>query len=157
MRITYLALGFIAILFLSGCTPDISAGNYSTAQAGQASRTVSGVIIAATPVRVSGSPGRASGIGTLAGAIAGAAAGSAIGGGARANVIGGVGGAVFGGVAGDYAENRLTQQVGMQYQVKLKNGSILTIAQGLNPQLNVGQRVYVILGNPARVIPAVYY
>jgi outer membrane lipoprotein SlyB len=141
--------------FLTACTPDISAGSYSTGQIGQAANTGRGTIIAATPIKVSsrgvGSES-ALGVGSIAGGLAGAAGGSAIGGGTRMNVIGGVGGAVLGGLIGNYAEQKLTTQTGMQYTVKLRNGQVITVSQGLNPILGVGQRVFVIFSNPARVV-----
>jgi len=146
------ALVMVGVLSLAGlltaCTQDISAGSYQVDQVGQAAQTARGVIIAATPVKVQGT----NAVGTIAGGVAGAAAGSAIGGGTRANVIGGVGGAVLGGMIGNYAEKELTKQTGMQYTVKLKNGKIFTVTQGMNPVLAVGQRVFVIFGNPARVV-----
>jgi outer membrane lipoprotein SlyB len=147
------AMGVLLLVgTLSGCTPDISPMNYGTAQTGQAAPTVRGVIIAATPVRVSGG-GQSAGVGTLAGAVAGGAAGSAIGGGARANIIGGVGGAVLGGVLGNAIQQNLSTQTGIQYQVKQRNGGIVTVTQGVNPPLSVGQHVFVIYGSQTRVIP----
>lgn len=135
--------------FLTACTPDISAGSYATGQVGQAARTASGVIIAARPVSVSNGDNM---VGTLGGAALGGIAGSAIGGGTRANLLGAVGGALVGGAVGNYAEGKMSSQTGMQYTVRLANRSVVTVTQGMNPVLNVGQKVYVIFGNPARVI-----
>lgn len=143
------------MLFLAGCTPNIEPENYSTDQTGQASKTQSAVIVAATPVTVSGAGGGTQGVGTLAGAVAGGAGGSAIGGGARANIIGGVGGALIGGALGSLAEKKLTSQTGMQYQVALNGdrNNMITVTQGATPLLRPGQKVYVIYSNPVRVIP----
>lgn len=146
------ALLMVGVLSLSGlltaCAPDISAGSYTTGQVGQAAQTARGTIIAATPVNVQNDGT----LGTVIGGVAGAVAGSAIGGGTRANILGGVGGAVLGGAAGNYAEKKLTHQTGMQYTIKLRNGKAVTVTQGMNPVLAVGQRVFVIFGNPARVV-----
>jgi outer membrane lipoprotein SlyB len=136
---------------VTACAPDISAGSYTTGQIGQAAQTSRGVITAATPINVQNDGT----LGTVIGGVAGAVAGSAIGGGTRANVLGGVGGAVLGGAAGNYAEKKLTQQTGMQYTVKLRNGRYVTVTQGMNPPLGVGQRVLVIFSNPARVVAEV--
>lgn len=148
-------LSTIGVITLAGlltaCAPDISAGTYTSNEVGQAAATAPGVIIAATPVRVTNS---GPGIGTAIGAVAGGVAGSTIGGGTRANILGALGGAVVGGMAGNYAENRLSTQTGMQYSVRLRNGRIYTITQGMNPVLAVRQRVMVIFGNPARVVAA---
>ncbi len=147
------ALVVIGVISLAGlltaCTPDISAGSYSSNQIGQAAATAPGVIIAATPIKVTNS---GAGIGTVIGAVAGGVAGSTIGGGTTANILGGLGGAVVGGMAGNYAENRLSTQTGMQYTVRLKNGRDYTVTQGMNPILSVRQHVMVIFSNPARVV-----
>jgi len=144
----------VSVALLTACAPDISPENYQTSQAGQAANTVRGTIIAATPVKVTGAPGMMSGVGTLGGAAVGGVAGSAIGGGWRSNLLGGIGGAVLGGLAGNYAESKLTSQTGIQYQVQLKSGSIVSVTQGSTPLLTVGEHVFVIYGSgQTRVIP----
>jgi outer membrane lipoprotein SlyB len=143
-------LALLSAGFLTACTPDISAGSYTTGEVGQAARTESGVIIAARPVHVANASGM--NVGTLGGAALGGIAGSAIGGGTRMNLLGAVGGALVGGAAGNYAENKISSQTGIQYTIRLKNRSVVTITQGMDPILNVGQHVFVIFGNPARVI-----
>ncbi len=150
MKFKYLIALAFSLLGLSACTPDISAGSYTTNEVGAASETKQGTIINATPVNVSGS--RSPGVGTLVGAVAGGVAGSAIGGSSRANILGGLGGAVLGGAAGNYAENKMSQQTGMQYSVRLRGGRIVTVTQGMQPVLAAGQHVLVIFSNPARVI-----
>jgi outer membrane lipoprotein SlyB len=142
--------GLITAGFLSACTPDISAGSYTSNQIGQAAPTMQGRIIAATPIKVSSGDNS---VGTVAGALAGGIAGSAIGGGSRANALGAVGGAVLGGVIGNYAQQNLSTQTGMQYTVRLRNRQLYTVTQGMNPMLGVGQPVMVIFSNPARVVP----
>jgi Outer membrane lipoprotein len=142
-----------SLISLAGCAPDINALDYNSSQAGQMQQTVRGTVVGATPVKVSGSHDL--GIGSLAGAAAGAVGGSVLGGGMRANLLGGLGGALLGGAAGDYAQKKLTQQTGMQYQVKLKNSrEIITVVQGLNPRYHVGQPVYVLYGDKTRIVPA---
>ena len=148
--VAVMAVGLAGML--TGCAPDISPLNYSTDQTGIAAQTARGVVVAATPVKVSGGRGLTSNVGTLAGAVAGAAGGSAIGGGTRMNVLGGVGGAVLGGVLGNMAESKLTEQTGMQYEVRLANRSVVTVTQGMNPPFGVGQHVFVIFSNPARIV-----
>ena len=138
---------------VTGCAPDINAMDYNSSQAGQAAQTVPGTVIQAMPVKVSGDNNGGMGLGTLAGAAAGAIGGSVLGGGTRMNLLGGLGGALIGGAVGNYAQNKLTQQVGMQYQVRLKNGQVVSVTQGMNPRYNVGDRVFVILGGKARIIP----
>jgi outer membrane lipoprotein SlyB len=144
------AVALLMMGFLTACTPNISAGSYTTDQVGQAARTARGTIIAARPVNVANAGGF--GVGTLGGAAVGGIAGSTIGGGGTANLLGAVGGALVGGAVGNYAENKMTSQTGMQYTIRLANRSVVTVTQGMDPILNVGQHVYVIFSNPARVI-----
>ena len=143
---------FALMSLLTACAPDISAGTYNTDQIGQAAATSPGVIVAATPIKVNSNTG--STIGTIAGAVAGGVAGSTIGGGNTANILGGVGGALVGGAIGNYAGDKLTTQTGMQYTVRLRNGRMFTVTQGMNPILSVRQHVMVIFSNPARVVAA---
>ena len=91
-------------------------------------------------------------MGTTAGAAAGSVAGSAIGGAARENIIGAIGGAVVGGIIGSMAEEGATQQQGMEYVVETENGSLITVVQGTDPCLNIGDKVIVIYGQRSRVI-----
>lgn len=138
---------------MTGCAPDMSANNYNYANTGAAQATVEGVIVSLRPVHVSGD----STAGTAIGAGGGALAGSLIGGGTRANLAGALGGAVVGGLVGRAAGKSLTGQTAIEYIVKTKSGRLLTIVQGTQTSLAVGQRVLVILGNPARIIPATTY
>jgi len=149
LKVLLPSVALLIMGFLTACTPNISAGSYTTDQVGQAARTARGVIIAARPVNVANS---GVGVGTVGGALLGGVAGSAIGGGTRMNILGALGGAAVGGAVGNYAENKMTSQTGMQYTIKLANKSVVTVTQGMDPILNVGQHVYVIFSNPARVI-----
>lgn len=137
-------------LLLSGCQRDLSPDAYNVSAVGQVNRVVRGIVISARPVDISGSK---SGVGAGAGALAGGVAGSSIGGNARTNIIGAVGGAVVGGVAGAVVEEGSTRQTGMEYVVEATNGALLTVVQGDNKPLAVGQTVLVIYGNPSRIIP----
>lgn len=139
----------IVILSLSGCAPNISPDTYSVGSVGQANRTIRGKIIHARPVKVQGTQ---SGMGATAGGLSGGVAGSAIGDGGRANAIGAIGGAVVGGIAGAMLEEGATRQMGMEYVVETENDNLVTIVQGQNPPLHVGNRVLVIYGNPTRIV-----
>ncbi len=141
---------------IAACTPDISSGGYSASSVqdiNAAQNAYAGVITSAMPVNVSGENG---GMGTAIGAVAGGIAGSAIGGGTRANLLGGVGGAVVGGLAGKAIGDRVGNQQGMRYVVKLETGKSVSVVQGVPPVLQVGQKVNVLMGGSTRprVIPA---
>lgn len=139
----------VAIAMIAGCTRNISPDTYSVGSVGVANRTVRGIIINVRDVNVLGNQ---SGIGGATGAVGGAIAGSAIGQGNKANALGALGGAVIGGVAGAVIEESSTRQEGIEYVVETENSSLITVVQGSDPMLPVGQKVLLIYGNPTRVI-----
>ncbi|MBP7336227.1 glycine zipper domain-containing protein [Niveispirillum sp.] len=148
MRFIFLIIGVGLASMLVGCKQNVSPDTYSVGAVGQVNRVVRGVIVNARPVQIAGTQG----VGGTAGAAAGAAAGSAIGSGSRGNIVGAIGGAVVGGIAGAMVEESATQQNGMEYVVETDNGSLVTIVQGAEPALGVGQRVLVMHGAQSRVI-----
>ena len=139
------------ILPLAACTSDISSSHYYTDSVGRVSQTMGGTVVSVRPVVVSSEDNNA---GTLIGGALGGVAGSTIGGGDTAHILGAIGGAVIGGIAGDAAQRGLSSQTGYEYVIRLDNGNMITVAQGNDILLNPGQRCYVSLGNPARVMPA---
>ncbi|MBP7509804.1 MAG: hypothetical protein KA807_18470, partial [Prolixibacteraceae bacterium] len=74
------------------------------------------------------------------------------GGATRENIVGAIGGAVIGGIIGSMAEEGATRQQGMEYVIETDNGSLITVVQGIEPSLNVGDKVIVIYGQRSRVI-----
>ena len=62
-------------------------------------------------------------------------------------------GAVIGGLAGTAADRALTTQGGMEYVVQLDGGQAVTLVQGPDTQIPVGQRVLVLYGERARIVP----
>jgi outer membrane lipoprotein SlyB len=149
MKPLHILFSILLIFLLYGCMRNISPDTYAVGSVGQVNRAVKGMIVNARQVNVSGSQ---SGLGAAAGAGAGGVAGSAIGGAARENIVGAIGGAVVGGVIGAMVEEGATRQQGMEYVVETENGSLITVVQGAEPQLVVGQKVIVIYGQRSRVI-----
>ena len=139
------------IMPLAACTSDISSSHYSTGSVGSVAQVMGGTVVSVRQVSISSEDNNA---GTLIGGALGGAGGSAIGGGDRAHIIGAIGGAVIGGIAGNAAQRGLSSQSGYEYIVRLDNGQMVTIVQGTDILLNPGQRCYVSLGDPARVMPA---
>lgn len=147
----------IVALSTSGCAPRIGANNVSIQGVGQMSQTLRGKIIAARPVTISASSTEQDnqpGAGALLGAVGGGLLGSQIGQG-KGSVLAGVAGAAAGGVAGHMLGQKLTDQEGMEYQVQLDRGDIVTMRQGADPMFQVGQRVMVVDSGrgQGRVIP----
>lgn len=143
---------------MSGCAPRIGSGDYSLTGVGETCTTLPGKIIAMRTVNVSGSATTAEdnqpGMGSLVGALAGALGGINVGKG-RGSLFGAAGGALAGGIIGHFAARALTDQDGIEYQIQLDTGGFLTVVQGPNPTLCVGQKVFVVQSQKdrSRVVP----
>ena len=96
------------------------------------------------------------GLGAIIGGLGGLGIGSLIGGGTGrdvAMVAGTLGGALLG---NEVQKRRDQPEPGQQIIVRLRNGVLVQITQPLNPNLQVGQRVYVEgNGEGARVVPQI--
>lgn len=141
----------LGALLASACTPNISANSYQSTNANTVTSTTHGVIVNARPVLVKGDSNN---LGAITGAVLGGVAGSAIGGGDRMHILGAVAGAGVGGLAGNTIQEKVSQQQGMEYVVKTDAGNLVTVTQGTDTIFRVGQSVYIIGGDHARVIAA---
>lgn len=143
-----LLLAVCGLFLLGGCRSNINADHYSVNQTGRVSTVSQCTVLSVRYVGVNSD----SGAGTLIGSVAGGVAGSTIGRGSAANTLGAVGGALLGGLVGDMAEQGLSSQTGVEYVVRLDNGQVISITQGTQGALGVGQRCLVLFGNPSRII-----
>lgn len=150
MRKVAFALIVPLMMNITACTDNIGANHYNTSAAGQVTRAVRGTIVAVRPVIVSDSDGQ---FGKLAGAAAGGVAGSMIGGSDAVHVLGAIGGAVIGGIAGNAAQDGLSRQQGLEYTIQLENGNLVSLVQGNDVVLGVGQKCLILYGNQSRVVP----
>lgn len=153
-----LAVLATAILSLNACAPRLGGNDYALSGTGEIGQTFMGTVTAARPVNLTGQDKHQDGklgVGAIAGAGAGAVAGSLIGKGSTPWITGTLG-ALAGGAAGHMIERKATEQEGREYTVKLDQGDTITIAQGLEPAIGVGQRVRVIHSakDRSRVVPA---
>lgn len=146
MRIQLIAFLCLSIL-IAGCAQNISSDQYSASEIGSAQQVLKGTVASLKPVSVD----RSSGVGTLAGAVAGGAAGSMIGSNTAANVIGAVGGAVVGGAVGSFAEKKLSEAQAIEYVVRLRNKTYVSVIQATPPIFQKGQHVLVFLGPRAHL------
>ena len=131
MKKFVIALILPVMAVLAGCASQIGANQYDSAAVGSVNRA-------------------------RAGTIAGGVAGSQIGKGSTAGVLGAVGGALVGGAAGNLAQRGLSKQSGYEYVVQLDNGGLVTVTQGSDVLMAVGQRCMVLYGSGsdrARIIP----
>ena len=140
---------------LVGCARQISSSVYSDSSVGETSATYRGIVINKRRVEVAGADKlEDNATGAILGTATGSVVGSAFGGGNGAvatTILGGVGGAV----AGAFAQKALESQDGFEYVVELKNGEMRTLVQGVEPSLNVGQQVLLMVSftGRSRIVP----
>ncbi|MFN7662740.1 MAG: glycine zipper 2TM domain-containing protein [Alphaproteobacteria bacterium] len=150
-----IAASFATLLLLTNCAKNISSSEYAEADVGSVKHTYKGVIISARPVKVqAGDSLEDNKTGLVGGGLAGGLLGSQIGQG-RGQVVGLVLGAAAGAVGGSLLEKGLKSQEGIEYSVELNDGRILTLVQGKDNPLSIGQRVLVMVGSKgrSRIIP----
>lgn len=156
MRLRFLlsSVFVAAAVISSGCTPNIGGQDYSVTDSGYMSQTFAGTILSTRSVVIANqSPkdqGKMGAGALVGGAAGGILAGTTIGKG-NGSIAAGAIGALAGGALGHYAEKEMTRQNGVEYSIKLDaadggEGRVISVAQGLEPRLSVGQRVTVIQG-----------
>ena len=131
-----------------GCGPDYSPNTYASNAVQQANKVDQGVIVGVREVGVSASGTTGAVIGGAAGGIAGAQAGTG-----ATSAFGALGGALVGGIAGSAAEHVVGDTRAFEYIVRKPNGDLLSVTQKDAEALAIGQKVLVIAGNQARVVP----
>lgn len=169
-------ISILLAILLSGCARDLSSNVYTSDST--LSLTVEGEVIDRRDVIVKNHDKLGDNTtGALAGGVLGGVAGSGVGSGSgTASAV--VGGAIIGGVAGAVIEGKLSTSKGYEYIIKVDSSKIksdyyegsaamrsaisaastsglITIVQGQDIMIPVGQKVYVIFsGSRTRVIPA---
>jgi outer membrane lipoprotein SlyB len=136
-------------LALAGCGPSYSPDTYSANAVQQANKVDPGVIIGVRPVAISAQGT----VGATAGAAAGGVAGSEAGAAPVTRAMGAIGGSLLGGLAGLTAEHVVADTNGFEYIVKKPNGDLVSVAQKDEKPLRIGQKVLVIAGPQARIVP----
>jgi outer membrane lipoprotein SlyB len=136
------------LVTLSGCGQSYSPDTYASNAAQQAAKVESGVIAGVRPVKISAQGT----VGGVTGAAAGGAAGSQIGSSA-AGTFGAIGGSLIGGITGVATEHLVGDTNGFEYIVRKANGEMTAVTQKDEKPLRVGQKVLVIAGPQARIIP----
>ena len=151
MSVAWKAVAIGMALSLAGCAGSMSGNTYSRERAQKVQTVEYGQVIEVRQIQIEGTK---SAIGALAGGAMGGALGSGVGRGAG-TTIAVVGGAIAGAAAGAATEEAITKQPGLEITVRMDNGQTLSLVQGMDPPINVGDRVKM-LHNPdgsARVIP----
>ena len=131
---------FVSSLALGGCAPSMSGNVYSRDQARKATTLEEGAVVSVREVMIEGTK---TPIGALGGGAVGGVLGSMVGGG-KGSTLGAVVGALAGAGAGAVAEEKITQQKGLEIQVKLDSGQQLVVVQAADQMYQPGQRVKVL-------------
>ncbi len=134
---------------LAGCKPNYSPDSYNSAAVQQANKVEQGVIVGVRAVAVT-----ASGVaGAAAGGAAGGIIGSQAGPGGVTGALGAVGGSLIGGIVGTGVEHAQGDTTAWEYVVKEGKGDLVSVTQKDDKPLAIGQKVLVIAGNQARIVP----
>jgi outer membrane lipoprotein SlyB len=143
------ALAPVLVLVLAGCAPDYSPDTYASNAVQQANKVEPAVVVGFRQVEISAS-------GTV-GAVSGGAAGGILGaqadGSGITTALGTVGGGLVGSILGTGIEHATADTTGWEYIVRKPNGDLLSVTQREKTPIPLGQKVLVITGNQARIIP----
>lgn len=142
-------ISFFVCVMLTACAQDINSNSYSASAVGQTDSVEHGVIVSVRAVDIQGSD---SPVGMIAGGTAGGFAGSTIGHGGG-SVLAAVGGALAGAFLGNFTQKELTELTANQYFIKMNSGKTISVIQGKENPLTVGQHVSVIFGQVTKIIP----
>jgi outer membrane lipoprotein SlyB len=149
LRFSKRGLLALALAALAGCTPDYSPNTYASNAVQQANKVEPAIVVGFRQVEISASGTVGAVSGGAAGGILGAQAGS----GGITTALSGVGGAVVGSLVGTGIEHATSDTTGWEYIVRKSNGELLSLTQREPTPLPLGQKVLVITGNQARIVP----
>lgn len=139
----------VGSLVLGGCTPNYSPDTYASGAVQQASKVEQGVIAGRRAVAISAQGTAGTATGAAAGGIAGA---QAPGGGVR-TALTALGGSVVGGLVGAGVERATGDTTAFEYVVRKTGGEMVSVTQKDPQPLELGQKVLVIAGTQARIVP----
>lgn len=136
------------VAMLAACGPSYSPNTYATDAVQQAAKVDQGVIVGVRKVDISASGTT----GALVGGAAGGIAGSQVGSGAE-TAFTTLGSTLVGGIAGSTAEHVISDTSAFEYIVREPKGDLVSVTQKDTVPLAIGQKVLVIAGKQARVVP----
>lgn len=143
------ALAIPLLLLLVACGSHYSPDTYSAGAVQQAAKVERGVIVGRRAVAVSADTAA----GTMTGAAAGGIAGSQVGAGGAGTAFGALGGTVIGGLIGSTVEHGAADAPASEYIVRTEKGDLVSVTQQDQVPLSINQRVLVIAGKQARIVP----
>ena len=134
---------------LAGCTSDYSPNTYASSAVQQANKVEPGVVVGFRQVAISANGT----VGAVSGGAAGGILGAQVGSGGMNAALGTVGGTAIGSLLGTAMEHIAGDTTGWEYIVRKSNGDLLSLTQKEPQPLPIGQKVLVITGNQARIVP----
>ena len=134
---------------LAACGPSYSPDTYASGAVQQAAKVEQGVVAGVRKVGVSADGTLGGATGAAAGGIAGA---QAPGSGVR-TALTALGGSVVGGLVGTGLERAAGDTTAWEYVVRKPNGELVSVTQRDAAPLALGQKVLVIAGPQARIVP----
>ena len=137
------------LAMLAGCGPNYSPNTYNAAAVQQANKVTQGDVVGVREVRVSADAT----LGTVTGAAVGGIAGSQVDSGGPITALSTLGGTVIGGVVGNGVEHAGGDTTACEYIVRQNDGSLVSVTQRDKVPLALGEKVLVIAGKQARVVP----
>lgn len=146
-----ITLGFCAcsIVALAGCTPDYSPNTYNGSALQQANKVDTGVVIGYREVRISDDGT----VGTVTGGAAGGILGAELGSPTVPTALAALSATVVGGVVGATIQHATGDTTGWEYIVREPKGDLVSVTQREPKPIAIGQKVLVIEGKQARIVP----
>ena len=149
LRSVKFGLPAVILAALAGCAPDYSPNTYAGTAVQQANKVESAVVVGFRQVEISAN-------GSV-GAVTGGAAGGILG--LQSDAIGlngglgAVAGSAIGGFVGSTIAHATGDTTGWEYIVRKPNGDLISVTQREPTPIPLGQKVLVITGSQARIVP----
>ena len=138
-----------SVAILAGCGPNYSPNTYDAAAVQQANKVTQGEVVGVRKVGVSADTT----LGTVTGAAAGGIAGSQVGTTGPITALTTLGGTVVGGLVGSGVQHVQGDTAAYEYIVRQTDNTLVSVTQRDTVPLAVGEKVLVIAGKQARVVP----
>lgn len=148
-RSVKLGLPPVMLAALVGCSPNYSPNTYSSTAVQQANKVYQAVVIGVRQVAITADGT----VGTVTGGAAGGILGSQVPSSGVTTALSALGGTVVGGLVGTTIEHVTNDTTAFEYIVREDSGDLLSVTQKDATPLAVGQKVLVIGGNQARIVP----
>jgi outer membrane lipoprotein SlyB len=141
-----LAVGLAGV---AGCTPNYSPNTYAAGAVQQANKVEPAIVVGFRQVAISANGT----VGAVTGGAAGGVLGSQSGTFGINSALGTVGGTAIGSLLGTAVEHVTGDTKGWEYIVRKPDGSLLSVTQREESPIALGQKVLVITGSQARIVP----